>query len=255
MPSVATLRLIRANNNSSSEVYRYDETSGLLSAPIVQPLRILPRTGSDSLPTCTTNSPVEVVRSLRVMVSSLPGERRPKRRGGQCVVSSVLLDRVCTAEIFVSGRRFDQAAVVMPEDLQIVLRELLDGYQAIAGPAVCRDQLVQLQVNGERILVLRALNQEDHQKGDDGRAGVDHQLPIFAVTEQRSEHRPDDHRQRGEKERRRAAAEIGDCTGEPFGQVARARGLLGQLIAKRGQRAHATGRAFAAFWLHSPISD
>jgi len=38
------------------------------------------------------------------------------------------------------------------------------------------DKLIELCLNGGAVPVLVVLDQEHHQKGDDGRAGVDHQL-------------------------------------------------------------------------------
>jgi hypothetical protein len=38
-------------------------------------------------------------------------------------------------------------------------------------------EFIELQLNRRRILVLRALDEEDHQECHDGGAGADHQLP------------------------------------------------------------------------------
>jgi hypothetical protein len=52
------------------------------------------------------------------------------------------------------------------------------------------NQLIELQVNRERLLVLRSLNQKHHQERDDRGAGVDDQLPGFAVFQPRPERTP-----------------------------------------------------------------
>ena len=39
------------------------------------------------------------------------------------------------------------------------------------------DEFIELELDGFRVSILCVLNQEDHQEGDDGGAGVDHQLP------------------------------------------------------------------------------
>src|SRR5262249_26784182 len=67
------------------------------------------------------------------------------------------------------------------------------------------DELVQLELDGERVLVLRALDEEHHQEGDDGGAGVDDQLPGVGEAEQRSGPEPDDDHQHGGGEGPRAA--------------------------------------------------
>ena len=54
------------------------------------------------------------------------------------------------------------------------------------------DQLVEFQVDGARVTVLRVLNDEDHEGRDDGRTGVDDQLPGVGVVKDRAGERPDD---------------------------------------------------------------
>ena len=47
------------------------------------------------------------------------------------------------------------------------------------------EDLVELEVQGARVAVLSVLHQEHHEKGDDGGAGVDDQLPGIGVAENR----------------------------------------------------------------------
>lgn len=47
-------------------------------------------------------------------------------------------------------------------------------------------------LDGQSIPVLGVLDEEDHQKGDDGRAGIDHELPSVAEVEKRAGNDPDD---------------------------------------------------------------
>ena len=47
----------------------------------------------------------------------------------------------------------------------------------LLAPSQRGHDLVQLQLHGQRVLVLRALDEEHHQEGDDGGAGVDDELP------------------------------------------------------------------------------
>ncbi len=46
------------------------------------------------------------------------------------------------------------------------------------------DQFIKLELDRRRVAVLRVLDQEHHQEGDDGGPGVDDQLPGVAVVEQ-----------------------------------------------------------------------
>ena len=62
-----------------------------------------------------------------------------------------------------------------------LLRKILGVDEAVTGPLRGRNQLIQFQVQYQRILVLRPLNEEHHQKRDDGGAGVDDQLPRFGI--------------------------------------------------------------------------
>ena len=49
--------------------------------------------------------------------------------------------------------------------------------QPIAGAFKRGDDLIELQMDCQRIFVLAALDEEYHQEGNDGRAGIDYQLP------------------------------------------------------------------------------
>src|SRR5687768_1322621 len=51
-------------------------------------------------------------------------------------------------------------------------------------------QLIQLDLHGLSITVLRILNEKYHQESDNGGAGVDHQLPGITKFENRSCKRP-----------------------------------------------------------------
>ena len=53
----------------------------------------------------------------------------------------------------------------------------------------CADEFIEFHLDGLGVPILRILNQEDHQKRDDHRAGVNDQLP--SVTE--AEYWPSNH--------------------------------------------------------------
>ena len=64
----------------------------------------------------------------------------------------------------------------------------------------CANELIEFQMDRFRIAVLRILNQEHHQESDDGRAGVDDQLPRIGKMKGRAGQRPDhDDENRGGK--------------------------------------------------------
>jgi len=56
-------------------------------------------------------------------------------------------------------------------------------YQPRPRRLVSTEQLVQFEVDRLGVAVLRVLDQEGHQEGDDRRAGVDHQLPDIGEVE------------------------------------------------------------------------
>ena len=55
------------------------------------------------------------------------------------------------------------------------------------------NEFVQLHLNRGGVTVLRILDQEHHQKRDDGRTCVDHKLPSIREPEERAGNRPDNH--------------------------------------------------------------
>eukprot|EP01036_Dinobryon_divergens_P040135 gene40134-53026_t len=84
--------------------------------------------------------------------------------------------------------RAGQRLVAPPEIIQAVLLQLFQVQQGVVGAFGGADQLVDLDLQGLGVAVLRVLDQEHHEEGDDGGAGVDHQLPSV----RKAEHRPAD---------------------------------------------------------------
>src|SRR6476659_7984483 len=71
---------------------------------------------------------------------------------------------------------------VKPFEFAVV--QLLEIEQHVARLLRDADQLVDFDMQGGRVAVLRVLDHEHHQEGDDGRRRVDHELPGIAKTEQ-----------------------------------------------------------------------
>jgi len=71
----------------------------------------------------------------------------------------------------------NQLLVVFVKYANLVFGKVLDIDQSVTGSLHGDDNLIELQMYRQRILVLRSLNQKHHQKGDNGRARVYHQLP------------------------------------------------------------------------------
>jgi len=72
------------------------------------------------------------------------------------------------------------------------------GDEAVMGALGGPDQLVQLQLDGLCVAVLGILDEEDHQKRDDGRPRIDDQLPGVREMENRPGDSPDDDDAHGE---------------------------------------------------------
>jgi oligopeptide/dipeptide ABC transporter ATP-binding protein len=100
-----------------------------------------------------------------------------------------------------AARLASEIQIGLPQLVEIRFLELLEIQQLVTRMADRADQFVQLHLRGFGVLVLRALNQEDHEEGDDRGAGIDDELPGIAVVEQRTGHRPGDDDDDGEEER------------------------------------------------------
>lgn len=82
-------------------------------------------------------------------------------------------------------------AAALSKFVEFLFRELLNADVAVLRRTRA-DDLVELSLDRRTIPVLRVLDQEDHQEGDDGRASVDDQLPGVGIVEQRPSQRPND---------------------------------------------------------------
>src|SRR6266496_2057811 len=76
------------------------------------------------------------------------------------------------------------------QSFEVFVGKLLEVDHRCAGASYAFDKFIQLQVNRFCVAVLRVLNQKDHQKGDDRRAGVDDQLPGVRIVKHWTGDRP-----------------------------------------------------------------
>src|SRR5690606_8853601 len=71
--------------------------------------------------------------------------------------------------------------LTFPPDLfDLLVGEMLDANETVLA-LTHPDQLVELGLQGRAIPVLRVLDEEHHEEGDDGRAGIDDELPGIRV--------------------------------------------------------------------------
>src|SRR5262245_40334677 len=106
----------------------------------------------------------------------------------------------------------------------LLLGQVLDVDETIAGALDRGHELVQLQTDRLRVLVLGALNQKDHQEGHHRGPGVDDELPRVREPEQRTGEPPDGNGSQRYTERWRAARPPGDALSELFELAAKAPG-------------------------------
>src|ERR1043166_365987 len=60
---------------------------------------------------------------------------------------------------------------------QLVIAQIFKINETRAGTGNATEKFIEFQMNGLGVPVLCVLDQEDHQEGDDGGRGVNHQLP------------------------------------------------------------------------------
>ena len=78
--------------------------------------------------------------------------------------------------LFAGFFSFGAPLALVADFLKLVIGEMFDPDKGIMRRADA-NEFVQLDLNGGAIAVLRILDQEHHQEGDDGRARVDDELP------------------------------------------------------------------------------
>ena len=123
-------------------------------------------------------------------------------------------DRVGFHQRSVALGQVGELAVVFVQNAHIFLAEVFDVDQARAGALDGGDEFIELELNRQGFLVLRALNEKDHEKGDDGRTGVDDELPGVGETEHRAGNQPAENHGHGQREGPRAASGRGGAAGE-----------------------------------------
>ena len=97
-----------------------------------------------------------------------------------------LRDRVPLRSAFVRS-----PSELLFEFLQLLVGEIFKIDKLISCALECADHLIQFQMNRFGVAVLGVLNQKYHQKRDNGRGGVDDQLPRIGKMKGRTCYQPD----------------------------------------------------------------
>ena len=102
------------------------------------------------------------------------------------------------------------------EFFQIGLGQIFEVDEIVARFGEAADEFIELEMHGFGVAVLRALDQEDHDEGDDGRAAIDDELPRIREVEKRTGDQPDDHHSKREAEGPDGTDSFGGPAGEDF---------------------------------------
>ena len=103
------------------------------------------------------------------------------------------------------GDAFGQLAKLLVQGHGLLLAQVFDIHERVSRSVHCRDEFIELEMDCQRILVLGALDEEDHEESDNGRAGVDDELPGVGKMEKRSGDEPDQDDKKSQDERQRTA--------------------------------------------------
>jgi hypothetical protein len=87
------------------------------------------------------------------------------------------------------------------EFFQVLIRESFKIDKFVSRALNRSDYLIELQMNGFSVAILRVLNQEHHQEGNDGGAGIDDELSGIGVMKSRSSRAPNNDNETGNDER------------------------------------------------------
>lgn len=96
------------------------------------------------------------------------------------------------------------------QELQLIILHVFDVDERIARRVDRLNKLIELEVNRARVAVLRILDEEDHEEGEDGRTGVHEELPFLGIMEERARERPKKDERDGRHECPRRAHERTD---------------------------------------------
>ena len=106
-------------------------------------------------------------------------------------------------------RLFSELFEFLFELVQFVIGKFFQVDQFVSGGTQGPNQFIELEMDGLRVAILGVLDQENHQEGDDGRPGIDDELPRVRVMKCRTRHRPDDDDENGADESPGAAENRG----------------------------------------------
>src|SRR3989304_7963128 len=115
-----------------------------------------------------------------------------------------------TAPLEMAGDLLRQSLIVLAQLLKLLIVKLLEIEQRIASFLRHVDELVELDLHGAAVSILRILDHEHHEEGDERGCSVDDELPSVAITEQRTCEAPDEDRRHRQDEGDGPARDVRD---------------------------------------------
>lgn len=148
------------------------------------------------------------------------------------------VDGVGLLEVFFGFGEFAELVVVFADDLELLFGHVFDIDEPVAGIFMGGDEFVELELDGEAVFILTFLDEENHEKGDDGGGGIDKYLPAGGEFKEGAADRPAEDETEGREDGGITAGGVGDAAGDGFEG-----GLLPWAGGGRGERAF--------FWRHT----
>src|SRR3954447_18536274 len=95
----------------------------------------------------------------------------------------------------------EKCLIVRFQGAQLILGFVFSADEIVVGAGDSSNQLIELEMHGHGIPILRVLDQEHHQEGDDRCAGVDDKLPGVGEAKEGAAYCPDDQNEECHDER------------------------------------------------------
>ena len=109
---------------------------------------------------------------------------------------------------------FSESLKLFFEFLELFIGEIFKIDKVISRTFKRADHLVQFEMHGFGVTILSVLNQEYHQEGDNGRGGVDDQLPRVGKMKSGTSEEPDGNNKHSSSKSPGAAENHGGMAGE-----------------------------------------
>src|SRR5690606_2127652 len=143
--------------------------------------------------------------------SESSGIWRTGEKADACRRSGLWRAGVLIAEVQACARRRSKGAVPAPEFIEAFFLDIFKVQKGVVRTLGGPDQFIELDLDRLRVPVLGVLDEKHDQESDDGRTGVDHQLPGVTESKKGACHQPDNDEHDGQREDPRPTTETRRC--------------------------------------------